>query len=318
MEKHSMRHLLWAALFLLYCSCGCLAAVVQQLPQKGESALQAYTVSVPASDDKNGEDWKPIRIGVYTRLVEEIISYCERTKHLDDEDEEEEFGVFNDFCERDDHKKMTTQIKDTLFKDILPKAIKLHTDRLKVKREEKSLNPRIAGLDSLPEKCRLIKDPLGQQMQYSVDVDFMIYVALSAKPENVEICTRDEENRPTSAVISFIPDEIKATRQYIRLTAHEIAHGLGFDYEVMETQGMIEPRKNGLSSTGGKHGGEEFYMNSSETLLHCSCCTAAAGVWLLLYSSYHKKEKVLYRHTPSLFLLVMIRMARIGSPFAFL
>ncbi|ORC84356.1 surface protease GP63 [Trypanosoma theileri] len=268
MEKHSMRHLLWTALFLLYWSCGCLAAVVQQLPQKRQSGLQAYTVStdtVPgATPDKNGKEWEPIRIGVYTKLVEDIIEFCEREN--EDEDEDEELGVFDDICDGD-HKKMTAQKKGILFTEVLPKAIKLHTDRLKVKRVGKSLNIRIADLDSPTKKrCKVIKGSLEQQMQYSVDVDYMIYVGLSTAPQNVEICTQDEENRPTSAVISFIPDEIKATRKYIRLTAHEIAHGLGFDYEVMETQGMIEPHKNGLSSPGGKYGGKEFYMKSSETL----------------------------------------------------
>ncbi|ORC80955.1 surface protease GP63, partial [Trypanosoma theileri] len=259
MEKHSMRHLLWAALFLLYCSCGCLAAVVQQLPQKGQNALQAYTVSAPT------EEWQPIRIAVYTKLLEDIIKYCKNGS--DEEDEEEELGVFDDICDGGDHEKMTPQKKGILFKDILPKAIKLHTDRLKVKRVGKSLNIRSKELYSISEKCSAIKEnPLDHKAHETLDVDFIIYVALSTKPQNVEICSKDEENRPTSAVISFIPDEIKATRKYIRLTAHEIAHGLGFDYEVMETQGMIEPRKNGLLSPGGKYGGEEFYMNSSETL----------------------------------------------------
>ncbi|ORC90018.1 surface protease GP63 [Trypanosoma theileri] len=246
MEKHSMRHLLWAALFLLYCSCGCLAAVVQHLPQKGESGLQAYTVATPTTtttdDDKTGPDWKPIRIGVYTKFVEDILKECKEQRP------ESNSNPTVEFCGGDN--QMTTEKMNTLFKDILPKAIKLHTDRLKVKQVGKSENIISEELNPLPEKCGPFKDPLGKAQKIP-DVDFMIYVGLSAKREKVEICTQDNEKRPTSAVIKFIPKEINAAWQYIRVTAHEIAHGLGFQYELMEKLGMIELNNSDLQSSQG-------------------------------------------------------------------
>ncbi|ORC78071.1 surface protease GP63 [Trypanosoma theileri] len=252
MEKHSMRHLLWTALFLLYCSCGCLAAVVQQLPQKGESALQAYTVS------DTPEEWHPIRIAVYTKFVEDIVNKCK--KQRSESDSNPTHNV--EFCRGDN--EMTTEKMNTLFKDVLPKAIKLHTDRLKVKQVEKSQNTRSAEVNLLPEKCRAIKgNPLGKAKKIP-DVDFMIYVGLSDEPKNVEICTQDNENRPTSAVISFIPKEINATRQYIRLTAHEIAHGLGIQHDLMKGLFMINERSDDLLRDEKLNGRNKFYMNSTK------------------------------------------------------
>ncbi|ORC88453.1 surface protease GP63 [Trypanosoma theileri] len=252
MEKHSMRHLLWAVLFLLYCSCGCLAAVVQQLPQKGESGLQAYTVSTDTN--VRTENWQPIRIGVYTKYVEDAVKYCEENKDLDFE-----HGVdFDDVCDKGGQ-MMTTDKKDTLLNKVLPKAIKLHTDRLKVERVEGSPKKPNVDVENIPQKCKYFKED-SVNLQESPDVDFMIFVHLSAFTEKVEICTQDGQKRPTSAVISFIPEEIEATRKYIRLTAHEIAHGLGFQHKVMEDQKMVKTRDSGLLRESRRSGGRQFYM----------------------------------------------------------
>ncbi|ORC84927.1 surface protease GP63 [Trypanosoma theileri] len=258
MEKHSMRHLLWAALLLLYCSCGCLAAVVQQLPQKGESALQAYTVSavaLAATPDKKEGDWQPIRIGVYTKFVEDMVKFCttrnpevlneyvtageEFEQSLEDEEDESEeldhLEQLKQRCQSDE--KMTEEKKKVLFTEVLPKAIKLHTDRLKVEMKRSSTSETEINILI---GCELFKVPLEGKVHETLGVDFMIYVGLSTEYKKIKICTKDKENRPTSAVIKFVPEEIKATRQYIRLTAHEIAHALGFHHDLMQTLGMIE------------------------------------------------------------------------------
>ncbi|ORC81335.1 surface protease GP63 [Trypanosoma theileri] len=276
MEKHSMRHLLWTALFLLYCSCRCLAAVVQQLPQKGQNALQAYTVATA----KTGEEWKPIRIGVYTKLVEDIMEYCNKKVMSSElEYDQEDFEEFGDHCEEYNNQMMLTQKKDILFKEVLPKAIKLHADRLKVKQVEEVLK-----ITNITEDCVEFNIPQEHKTNGISDVDFMIYVSLSTAPEKVKICSKDKQNRPTSAVIKFVPEYIEATRRYIRVTAHEIAHGLGFDRNVMKTLGMIEPRDNGLLSTGGASSVKKFYMNSSKTLeilkKHYNCKDKLKGFYL--------------------------------------
>ncbi|ORC83624.1 surface protease GP63 [Trypanosoma theileri] len=313
MEKHSMRHLLWAALFLLYCSCGCLAAVVQQLPQKGESALQAYTVSdTPKNDDKNGPEWQPIRIAVYTKTVEDIMNNCEKTlkeynklkeelqKELEGElegefeekvDDPEAFlEVFEDeieqlkrLCRGND--RMTEDKKKVLFTEVLPKAIKLHTDRLKVNHEERKTISSVGEQENFNIGCHFFKNPLKLKVHQSEDFDFMIYVGLSTSGKTVEICTQENENgRPTSAAIRFIPDEIKATRQFIRFTAHEIAHGLGFQLDLMKTLGMIKTRDNDLFYNPVVVEKKYYMVNSSKTVemmeKHYNCKGTLKGLYL--------------------------------------
>ncbi|ORC81073.1 surface protease GP63 [Trypanosoma theileri] len=239
MEKHSMHHLLWTALFLLYCSCGCLAAVVQQLPQKGESALQAYTVSdtPPAADDKNGEKWEPIRFAVYTKYVEDVMNYCNTKKMPPEYNEVEAMkkeleSQFKQLCEGEN--KMTTKRMHTLFKDLLPQAIKLHRDRLKVQPVQGKLKlwkEDYYNTENIFAKfCNQFFVPEEHLKDGVSDADFLLYVRLSPYGQDYHICTYDEKkpNRPRSARISFVPKEINATRHFIRLAARFIAFGLGF------------------------------------------------------------------------------------------
>ncbi|ORC91502.1 surface protease GP63 [Trypanosoma theileri] len=237
MEKHSMRHLLWTALFLLYCSCGCLAAVVQQLPQKGENALQAYTVSTPSAP--NGEEWKPIRIAVYTKYVEDVMNYCIAEKKEIPSEYNVHQGLKNDLesqfkqlCEGEN--KMTTKRMHTLFKEVLPQAIKLHRDRLKVKPMKDKLKlwkEDYYNTENIFGKfCQQFFVPEEHVKDGVSDADFLLYVRLSPYGQDSHICTYEDYTkvRPTSARISFVPKEINATRHYIRLAARNIAFGLGF------------------------------------------------------------------------------------------
>ncbi|ORC81009.1 surface protease GP63 [Trypanosoma theileri] len=259
MEKHSMRHLLWAALFLLYCSCGCLAAVVQQLPQKGQSALQAYTVS--AGD--NNEKWEPIRFAVYTKYVEDVMNYCIAEKKVMPSEynvlpgvRDDLEGQFKQLC--DGENKMTTKRMHILFKDLLPQAIKLHRDRLKVKPVQGNLslwkeNYEDDKLDPMTRNCKQFLVPEEHLKHGIPDADFLLYVRLSPTEQDYHICTKDRGNqiRPTSARISFVPKEINATRHFIRMAARNIAFGLGFKEFVFGTSSSISGRV-GVFLNGGK------------------------------------------------------------------
>ncbi|ORC90674.1 putative surface protease GP63 [Trypanosoma theileri] len=219
MEKHSMRHLLWAALFLLYCSCGCLADVVQQLPQKGQSALQAYTVS------DTPEEWQPIRISVYTKFVEDVVKECIKQRSEGDS------NTTVEFCSGDN--QMTAAKMNTLFKDLLPEAIKLHRDRLNVQPLQSNLKIQEEEVRWFTSNCWGFIIPSEHSTEGIPNADFMLYVNLGTERKSSAVCSIDENKRPTSARISFVPKEIVDTRHYIRLAAHDIAVGLGFTTEYM-------------------------------------------------------------------------------------
>ncbi|ORC84289.1 putative surface protease GP63 [Trypanosoma theileri] len=62
------------------------------------------------------------------------------------------------------------------------------------------------------------------------------------------VCSEGVNKRPTSGLISFYPKDIVDTRHFIRLTAHEIAHALGFELNRMKDLQMIMQRTvNGVN-----------------------------------------------------------------------
>ncbi|ORC89329.1 surface protease GP63 [Trypanosoma theileri] len=228
MEKHSMRHLLWTALFLLYCSCGCLAAVVQQLPQKGESALQAYTVST------KDENWYPIQITVSAENVDQVIRRCMKRKELSEDDRAIEMKETEEdnkvLC--DDENGITWAKRNLLLREILPAAIKLHRDRLMVQRGDGKFVTKKVLMGSFKDKCTDVV--VGERFENRGfnDADFVLFVGLAASRQDVKICAEDPiySNRPISAYITFQPKEIENARKVVRYAAHKIAHGLGLTY----------------------------------------------------------------------------------------
>ncbi|ORC89411.1 surface protease GP63, partial [Trypanosoma theileri] len=76
------------------------------------------------------------------------------------------------------------------------------------------------------------------------NADFVIYLGLSTKKPGTKICTYDVKGRPTSAMIKLNPFEIKYTPHYVRVVAHEIAHGLGFSMDVDKFREMVVGKEN--------------------------------------------------------------------------
>ncbi|ORC91501.1 surface protease GP63 [Trypanosoma theileri] len=142
---------------------------------------------------------------------------------------------------------MTTKRMHTLFKEVLPEAIKLHRDRLNVKRVENNLILWKENYNDTTERfvkyCQQFKMPENHFKDGIPNADFMLYVDLHQKPTKIDECTKEQNygGRPTSALITFLPKEIAATRQYIRLAARDIAIGLGFEILYIGGQNMPYP-----------------------------------------------------------------------------
>ncbi|ORC84283.1 surface protease GP63, partial [Trypanosoma theileri] len=254
-----MRRLLCTALLLLCCAYGCIAAVVQPLPQKGQGPWDTYIVSAPkGSIDKSGKNWQPIRFAVSAKEIDRVLKYCEQwkkdpwAKDIYDED----YGFIlevakhkDEFCYEEEKTKMTDVKKSTLLRKVLPAALKLHSERLSVDRVEKlelPFNKTEKEYPVLP-LCTNVSIPKEHQQGIS-NADFMLYVGVTTSADStnsVKICSKNTEGRPTSALIKFIPIEIDATRYFIRFTAHEVAHALGFEIEMMKKYMEIKEEKTG-------------------------------------------------------------------------
>ncbi|ORC83441.1 surface protease GP63, partial [Trypanosoma theileri] len=250
-KKIHMRCLLCTALLLLCCAYGCIAAVVQPLPQRGQGPWDTYTVAEVGSDHVSGKDnFQPIRFAVSAKEFDRVMKYC---KHLNgdlDEDQEgdkydpkkdkEEYGfeigvkeINDDFCDEEGHNTVTPGKKRTLLREVLPAALKLHSERLSVKREEENLIVR-KDKHEFSSKCAKVSIPKQHQEHGVPNVDFVLYVGVTDTSVPVQICSKNEKGRPTSALIKFVPEEIDATRHFIRFAAHEVAHALGFEIETMK------------------------------------------------------------------------------------
>ncbi|ORC83450.1 surface protease GP63 [Trypanosoma theileri] len=256
-----MRRLLCTALFLLCCAYGCIAAVVQPLPQRGQGPWDTYTLSVTDSEKK--KDFKPIRFAVSAKEIDRVLKYCKQSDVDLDEDQEEEYDAeyddtkeygfpldpeeINEFCEGQNEVKL--YVRKTLLRDVLPAALKLHSERLRVEQVHGKLILPFVREKEYPylSECPNVSIPK-EHRDGIPDADFMLYVGLipSADSTNsVKICSYNDQKRPTSALIKFVPKEIVDTRHFIRLTAHEVAHALGFDIETMKEHKVIVEENTG-------------------------------------------------------------------------
>ncbi|ORC83451.1 surface protease GP63 [Trypanosoma theileri] len=252
-----MRRLLCTALLLLCCAYGCIAAVVQPLPKRGQGPWDTYTLSVPGGVDleRKKEGFQPIRFAVSAKEIDRIVKNCEHNGgEWDVEyDDTKDYGfklnikeINTNFC--DGPNEVTAYRRKTLLREVLPAALKLHSERLSVERVEDMLKLPFNETHPYPvlPNCTDVSIPK-DHIKGIPNADFMLYVGLIDEHQPPKICSRNTKGRPTSALIKFVPEEIDATRHYIRFTAHEVAHALGFEIEMMK-----EHVKEGKETTGKK------------------------------------------------------------------
>ncbi|ORC77399.1 surface protease GP63, partial [Trypanosoma theileri] len=140
--------------------------VVRELPKKGEGAWQAYTVSTSNKENSN-EGWEPLRIKVsYEDLKSDKYCVKEKEKRMD--------FLNGESADCHAHDIMLRGKEEAIKNEILPKAIKLHTDRLLVQRMKTPLQvPKF----SKPSVCSHFTIP-GDRAPYGVEnADFLLYVA---------------------------------------------------------------------------------------------------------------------------------------------
>ncbi|ORC87499.1 surface protease GP63, partial [Trypanosoma theileri] len=233
-----MRHLLCPVLLLLLLCCAgtSLAAVVQHLPQKGESAFHAYTV---ANHGKSGRNWKPIHIEVSAEDVDKVLKSCDRKRAWAERTGRSFLRTDEDKALCDDETGITDKKKDLLLNKLLPDAIQLHTDRLSIERKEGKVVVSASTIRSFSTECK-VTVASDHKTNGFPNADFVLFVGLAASQTPTRICSQELDKRPTSALIHFVPKDIVDTRHFVRTAAHEIAHGLGFLVNRMKDLGLIK------------------------------------------------------------------------------
>ncbi|ORC93757.1 surface protease GP63 [Trypanosoma theileri] len=218
--------LLLLFLFVQLCSTsGILAApsagVVREVPLKGQGASQAYTVAT--------ENRKFIRIrAFYEDLTND--KYCTAVGELikDFEGNDVECYANDVFTEEDISKYIDT---------IIPAAIKLHEDRLLVDPVD---GPLIVPEFEENNVCNNITVPEDHHSKGVNDADMVLYVSARPVYDIYVICARNDDGRPIAGAINILPFAKKSQRYNVRIMAHEIAHVLGFDYNVFKNYSMVD------------------------------------------------------------------------------
>ncbi|ORC81139.1 surface protease GP63, partial [Trypanosoma theileri] len=275
MENYFMRHLLYPVLllFLLLCCAGTsFSAVVQHLPQRGESALHAYTV---ANLEKSGRNWKPIHIEVSAEGVNNVLRDCDRKRALAEQLKGTGTRRYDDSVFCDNKTGITDEKKDLLLNKLLLAAIKLHTDRLNIEQKEGEVVVSTSTINSFSGECGVIK--AWEHKKSFSNADFVLFVGLDESEMSTIVCSQDLEERPTSALIKFVPKDIVDTRHFVRTAAHEIAHGLGFEVTRMRKLELI---KYGALRGKGKVTAVDSKIMQEKMREHYDCHLDITGMYM--------------------------------------
>ncbi|KAH9600278.1 Peptidase M8 [Trypanosoma melophagium] len=209
--------------------------VFRELPRKGQSGLQAYIVATRERNGEKDKEWELIRIVASTDDLENSSRYCTaKGEYVMD------FKGGASICY--DRDIFTEEMKKTLINELIPTAIKLHRDRLRVIPQEGNL---IVPQFEENSYCKYFTVPDEHRREGVANADFVIYVAAGTRdPFGVTCAPAKASDRPIAGAMNFPPYYIIDPRWSVRIAAREIAHALGFDYKRMKELKMVTTVSN--------------------------------------------------------------------------
>ncbi|ORC89831.1 surface protease GP63, partial [Trypanosoma theileri] len=185
--------------------------VVRELPRKGKSGVQAYTV---ATQNEN-EEWKLIRIKASTKDLDNKSRYCTQIG--------DKVMNFQDDIDDCVASQILTEEKKSMFIDhIIPGAIRMHRDRLLVQPQEGKLE--VPNFEN-GNPCTHFTVPSDHHSEGVENADFVLYVAAGTGEPFGVTCAREESSgRPIAGAMNFPPYYLVDPRLNVRIAAHEMAH----------------------------------------------------------------------------------------------
>ncbi|ORC89413.1 uncharacterized protein TM35_000121880, partial [Trypanosoma theileri] len=150
-KKIHMRRLLFAALLLLCCAYGCIAKTEYRTPYPPDPDLEVFPETeesrtwgmkvvnvVPREEVKEGQ-WQSIRIAVNPGMIQDEIMYCmSKGREIDGYTRRIRNGFDERVCSAVSGYAGVQRMR-TLMLRVMPRAIALHVERLKVKRVKEAL-----------------------------------------------------------------------------------------------------------------------------------------------------------------------------------
>ncbi|EAN82567.1 putative surface protease GP63 [Trypanosoma cruzi] len=240
-----MRHTLLFQVLLLCCVSGSVAvaehhciseeienkvgprttAVVLELPTRESGMMRALTASAP--------EWAPIRFQVFTEDLNDPSKHCTA-----------EGQICPDFtggtleCNKRDI--LTKEKRSIILNSLLPRAFGMHTDRLLVK----PLTGRVIVPRYSSGICAQFKIPSSHHTEGVSGADMYLYV--SAGPTQgstlawATTCLKLPDGRPVVGVVNYGPSSVTDSENSVRVSAHEVAHAIGFAVWLMKERNMLK------------------------------------------------------------------------------
>ncbi|ORC81755.1 surface protease GP63 [Trypanosoma theileri] len=236
-------------------------------PKKSTELLQTAKAKPPIREDPtNG--WQKIRIKLVTDHLKKGRSCSDKVNGKIETLLKKEFTCT-------DHDVLTPEKEKILVEEILPEAIKLHEERLLV---EPLKGPIVMPKFSKPNAlCSQFTIPTDGGSTGISGYDMVLFAAAEPTPEETfawaaTCATLGPNGRPVVGIINYGPRYIVGTPQRVRVAAHEIAHALGFNFELMKMDRLVGK----VDSLRDK---EDVFVVSAdntrrETMKHYNCDSA--------------------------------------------
>nr|CAJ2465613.1 unnamed protein product [Leishmania braziliensis] len=204
----------------------------------------AHTVDWAQADSTSpsvahSADWGAMRMYVsYADLIDPDY-YCSYAGQLIDNHR----GAI-DICEAKDI--LTEEKRHTLINILLPLALQLHVERLKVKQVQSTW--KVTGMEG--DVCGEFKVPEEHVTVGFSNIDFVLYVASVPSEPGVMawgvMCQVFPDGRPAVGVVNIPAATIGSgyDQSMVRTVAHEVAHALGFDLTIFEDLELIQDVKD--------------------------------------------------------------------------
>ncbi|ESS55029.1 surface protease GP63 [Trypanosoma cruzi Dm28c] len=203
-------------------------AVVLELPTRGGGMMRALTASDP--------EWAPIRFQVFTEDLKDPSRYCTAEGQI-----RPDFTGGTVECKREDI--LTKEKKSIILNSLIPRALKMHTDRLLVKPLTGYLI--VPGYSS--GACAQFTIPSSHHTEGVTGADMYLYVSAAPITDSAlawaAACSQLADGRPVVGVVNYGPSFVTDSEYSVRTLAHEIAHALGFIVRIMEKRNMLKEFK---------------------------------------------------------------------------
>ncbi|ORC81751.1 surface protease GP63 [Trypanosoma theileri] len=199
-------------------------------------SLQTWSTEAPSKREEPQEGWEPIRIKLVFDNLKMAGHDCSENVNKNPIK-----TLLNTEFNCTDHDILTEEKKNILVNEILPEAINLHKERLLVKPLK---GPIVVPEFSDPQGLCSKFIPKDHKTRSVSGYDMVLYVAATPTTDGAfawaATCAKlDSDGRPVIGIINYGPRYIVATPQRVRVAAHEIAHALGFNFELMKMDRLV-------------------------------------------------------------------------------